>query len=319
MTLTAYAAARPFGSRIGPPEGTYTTFTTNTMSPQTTVDAALKGQTVGEIPDLPFTETDLPLSPGKGWDNGQTLQTLNDQFFPGGAPPIGSALNTVNFDTGVQASMVPYPIEGTRYNILPDNSNKDPFVTAFDSLRQMSFWAPVISPTKIQNLQSVLQSDVQGIFQKAPTNHVAGAGNSAQTLANVLSTDILNYVNAMEKGQGEILAGQPDAAGRCNPDSCIQEGLNIAHIQDPWVESDGTPIQLSNTIMIQPTDISAYKTSYVTTLDPKWQAAGRVGYSVKFVSFESLLKGTDTTGSGTTYTFQPPDTQSQLDLKQIQH
>jgi hypothetical protein len=316
MQLKAYAAARPFGSRIGPPLGINPFGYPGTAAAQY-LDPVVAQQSnlTGTLPNLPITVGDTP-APGHGWDDNAVLGELYGQFFPPGVSGNSAEIDMQSFLTASRSAMVPNPIEGNTYNIMNDQT-ADPFLKNFDNLHQASFWAPVVPPSQVSNLQGKFTEELQALFTANPTNAVTGTNTNP--LQAAILAGVIKYVGLLQAGQGEVVAGQTagGVGNLCSPGACIQEGMNIVHIQDPFVSQTLQPIQLPSSIMMS--DPKAFKTSYVSELDSNITTLGRVGYSVKFVSFDSLMSGTLTNGSTTAKANGFLDSEGQQDVNSIKH
>jgi len=281
MELKAYAAARPFGSRIGPPSlavQSQFAYQGGPADPSVILQGtgiASGSSLAGMIPNIAIS-ADEPSSQSTGWNDSMVLGAMYEQIF-GGAPAQGGALQQSQFAEGLQAAMSPNPIEGNLYNIMNDLGN-DAMVKNFDTQDEATFWAPVVSPAKQGNLSDVLQQDLQDLFAGVST---AGAGSSsaggtASALQQSLSKDIIQYAQTLQNGGGE--PSVPGGPG---------ESINLVRLQDPIAKNaNKQPVTMTGVTLNDPAQL---KTSYVNTLDSDIQAGGRVGYSVKFVSFDSLL------------------------------
>jgi hypothetical protein len=305
MDIKAYAAARPFGSRVGPPyvglDNQFTFSHTPAYLSQSGIPFAASSLT-NNIPNLPVSTGDTA-SEGQGWDTDFILGTMYQAM---GAAP-NQAINSSNADSGYSAAMVPNPIEGNLYNIMNDTGN-DPFVRNFDINHQSLLWAPVFPPGAQASLQDELKDALSQIFSTPGTLSGPGSfGGPAQAasdaqLQQTLLADMLTYINLLPQRQGEN-----------------GEGMNVAVITDPFLGPGGRPQTLSGDIMMN--SPAQYKTSYVTTNDSAYTAQGRVGYSVKFVSFDSLTAHRSSSNGATLWSNSLNiDEEAKADgLEQIQH
>jgi hypothetical protein len=270
MDIKAYAAARPFGSRIGPPYAGLDDQFSYTHTPaylSNTQGAFLAQALTGNIPNLPVSTGDTA-SLGQGWDTDFILGTMYQSLAAAPNQPINSS----NADQGYAAAMVPNPYEGNLYNIMNDTGN-DPFVRNFDINHQALIWAPLFPPGAQANLQEELKDALAEVYSTpGALGTTGGFGNTSASDAQLqqsLLADMLTYINLLPSRQGEN-----------------GEGMNVAVITDPFSGPGGQPVTLSGDIMMN--SPQQYKTSYVTTNNSDYTAEGRVGYSVKFVSFDSL-------------------------------
>jgi hypothetical protein len=275
MDIKAYSAARPFGSRIGPPyAGTDDQFAyqfTPNYAGQPSIPFISTNLT-GFIPNLPVSVGDTA-SQGQGWDNDQILGTMYQAMFASGGTAASQPISSNNADAGYAAAMVPNPYEGNLYNVINDQGN-DPFVRNFDSNHQALLWAPVFPPGAQASLQDELK-DALGQIYSSPSAIGQGSFGSTSAsdtqLQSSLLADMITYINLLPQRQGEN-----------------GEGMNVAVINDPFNTpgTGGQPLTLSADIMMN--SPAQFKTSFVTTNNSDYTSQGRVGYSVKFVSFDSL-------------------------------
>ncbi len=308
MTLKAYAAARPFGSRIGPIQSVAETHFTYTASANLTApgvsDYGTGKTTIGEIPNMPIAVGEVPAR-NKGWDNPSVLQAFYQQL-TGNDP---TSINASGFDAGYYAGMVPNPIEGNLYNIMNDQG-PDSFVKNFSAIDHFAeFWAPVVPPGQSANVGDTIKSAVQELFTTENSGSTIGANNGTQSaiMASVAS-DLVSYAG--------LLSQSPPP----NPATEDGETLNIVRIANPFENRQGAPLKVGGSVMMS--DPAQFKTSWNTQNDnAKLGAEGRVGYSVKFISFSSLVNPTTTSDGQTTWTNRNfmLDEEAQNDLTVIQH
>jgi hypothetical protein len=234
----------------------------------------------------------------------------------GGQAGGAATLNSANYFQGERAAMAPNPLEGSFYNIINDQGD-DPFVRNFDSpSRQASIWAPIVSPAQTGQLQTVLSDALTQIFT---TPNLQAQNNFTQNqtdLRNNILQIILQYAQALESQNTSMLENMTPGSFQATP-----EGMNVAHISDPFTGANGKPL-----IGVLPADIimtspAQFKTSFVSQLDSKITAQGRVGYSVKFVSFDSLLNPGSSDGATTPTNTKAVanDDQANQDLQNLQH
>lgn len=178
----------------------------------------------------------------------------------------------------LQAAMVPNPSEGNRYNIINDQGN-DSFVRNFGTDEIASFWAPVFPMGKMATLKEELATTIGQIFSaKGQTS--AQNQSEVQAMGQALAQGLTTYIGQMSKGQGEAIT------------SSVFEGYNIVHILNPFSTIPDDPVTPAQPLNVgagvSMTDPTQYRTSWNTVNDGSFRAEGRVGYSVKFVSFDSL-------------------------------
>lgn len=301
VTLKAYSAAQPFGSRIGPvlQESDFVREDVSLGLPPQPGTNDLNF--THKIPNLPIRATGDSASSGNGWDTQEALSAFYQGFSVAGAQ--GSMTPTIDqpaMQNAYQQAMVPYPYEGSKYNI--PNDLGDSFVHNFDTRSVMAFWAPVFAPAKASQADSAIQGLVQGL--------IGDAGHDTQASAafrQALTQELSNYIAKLKNGQGEPIGG-------------ANEGFNIAYIQDPLHQPGAQqPISVAGGLSL--TDPTKIKTSWDSALDSAYKSEGRVGYSVKFVSFDSLLHFTSKPDGQNSWNngMANLDSDANADVTMIQH
>lgn len=291
VELTAYSAARPFGSRIGP-RLSQTDFTwanavpgqsltsTNVSTGQTNQLGAIEPFNL--IPNLPITLND-GTNLGQGWDTNETDGTLFSTAFPGDIPDPtrgGTPIISSNqLEQAYQIAMSPNPYEEGFYNI-PSNLDIH-YAPMFDGTQTMTLWAPVAPPANPGGAATQIQSVMNDVIQE--TDPQATAFKAAVT------QQLLTYLNS------ELAAGQGEDG----------ETMNTVRIHnpfyteyDPTANPNPTPITLPEWMMPSLTqDQLKIMTSWNSPSDPTITAGGlgRSGYSVKFVTLSSLMSPDVTT------------------------
>ncbi len=299
VTLKAYSAAQPFGSRIGPPIDE-TGFlrpaeSTGALQPppgSNNFNFALK------IPNLPIREQGDSAGQGNGWDTQEALAAFYNGFKGVGQNGNMQSIDQDAINRALMTAMAPNPYEGNKYNI-PTDMTIDPFVHYFDTHGVLAFWAPIFPPSKASQADSEIQSLVQSLMGDTRVDSAA--------FKQALTLELTNYVSALKKGQGEPIGG-------------AAEDFNIAYIQDSQHLPGSPPTLINAQGGLTLTDPNKIKTSWNSVLNGDFRQAGRVGYSVKFVSFPSLLGHTSpTNGSDTWSNSLNADGEANLDLSFIQH
>jgi hypothetical protein len=228
-----------------------------------------------------------------------------------GGNSIPPTLGQRAVETAYLSAMAPNPWEGTRYNIINDLGN-DSFMKNFAPQNNeilAAFWAPVFPPGQVATSKAQIETDLNQFFNLSNSGQVGNFGGTGAAALGNLGTTFKNqfthYVSTtLANGSGED-----------------GEGLNIVRITDPFHElQNGAPKLISgnaNVFMSTPAD---FKTSWDTVNDSDFRSEGRVGYSVKFISFNSLTSNKSLTDGNNTWNNSPSlDDEAGLDVPFIKH
>lgn len=288
IEMKAYAAAQPFGSRIGPaPQNVQ--FGTSTSAADNSPP----------LPNLPVGEDDAA-SQGSGWDKQEVIRAMYGFLTAGGAGASGT-ITADDMERAYQPAMAPNPWEANRYSIIND-LNDDAFVRNFGTDQNAAFWAPVFAPDKLSKLHDSVTGAVNSLFGSVTGNTGTGGISAIQ---QTLQAGIENYVSSLlPAGKGEN-----------------GEGVNIVRIKNPFVIiNGGIPTPISGDPKIFLTDPQKLKSSWNEVNDGNFRKTGRVGYSVKFVSFDSLTKHKLSTDGQTSWTNAlPTSEESDQDILFLKH
>ncbi len=319
LTLTAYSAAQPFGSRIGPPEseaifsapGVPDGAVSTRCTPQTCVD---------RIPNIPMKENDsAATSMTTGWAQNDVLYHLYTGGFgvaAGGGGAIQQTINNQDLLRAYHVAMAPNPWEMGRYNI-PNDSNADPFLENFDSKGVRAIWAPLFTGSST-SANANPATEIIDYMNKMATEYSTQTTAVKQIFSPAaqaaLFAQINEYVNgSLKQGKGED-----------------GEGLNVVRIHDPLttrpdLSANRSPLapSIPNSIMMR--DAKGLKTGWNDVLSKSppndYQQKGRSGYSVKFVPFNVLrdASGVTTNGSDGFTNFLPKDNGVGIDVLEMKH
>lgn len=288
ITLSAFAAARPFGSRIGP-ELTETDFFQNIDSSSfstsqdggLTISGASTATSMAKfhIPNLPVRKDD---SAQGGWNK---LFVQYGMYKVLGDTSIESAIGNTSFQRAYQAAMAPNPYEEGKYNI-PSNAAEDDFLNWSDKDKVVAFHAPLISPLQpgADKPEQIIASTVETLLKGSITGGNISSG--ADAWAEGIASAITGYVNDyLRVGVG------PDKTDTVN------EGYNVMKMSDPYFylpnysNPKGTEEKIAfsaNDADIR-LDLAKFRNSWADVKDGDMRQRGRVGYSVKLVAFPALL------------------------------
>ena len=313
MELTAYAAAKPFGSRIAP----------NILDSSEFIRPARDGRIcqntsldcTGFVPNLPVKEADSPV---RGWNENDVLQAMFNLFRNNGGTDGATGGGTqVRIDAqamakAYQGAMVPNPFEAGKYNIIND-FNADQFVNNFGAGQYRSVWAPLISTDELAqgvNPDDIMKDAIDQLTAPAVLNPDSPTVFD-QNFKDLLKRGINGYLARLRQGGGTDDAG-------------VGEGFNVARLVNPFntrpESGASTRINLPPVIMMNTADQVKSSWSYVK--DASLQIAGRTGYSVKFVSFRMLFNPSGATSNGTDTWTNPPeamDANMEQELQRIAH
>jgi hypothetical protein len=299
IEMKAYSAAQPFGSRIGPTDQ-QVSFGSGSSAAPTNLNPNSVMNLSGFIPNLAIRAQDST-SRGSGWDTTQVLGQMYESLgiSTGGANSINSNM----IQEAYQVAMAPSPWEGNRYTIMNDQG-ADAMMKNFGSDNRGAFWAPVYAPGTSFTTSGNLLTAVQTFFDDNVTGNLGANPSSAANLTSIKTTifnNLKTYIGtSLQQGQGEN-----------------GEGVNIVRITNPFYRLDGTMIPGGVFTSISPQSI---KTSWNKVNRGDFQLNGRSGYSVKFVSFDSLTTNKNTTNGGNTWSNSlNMDPEGQQDIPFLKH
>ena len=323
VTLTAYAAAKPFGSRIGPKSIDSDWVEAKKPGvPSTCTGGATPTKCEDQIPNIKISEDG-----STAWNSAMVLGAMYQKYSPL-TGPVNITVGFAEAQRAQRAAMVPNPYEKGKYAIPHDYScnpavpaaTSDPFVEYFDAGRMKRLYAPIFSRANRKPVEDELKAQINSMTA-AGTGQTVTVGN--QTTSSDFQNDVFRqallqglnrYADLLRQGRGED-----------------GEGYDIAVVTDPFcTRPEGTgpsqPISFSQAaqkaiLMNDPKDI---RDSWSNLLDEPLRAPGRTGYSVKFASFQSLFNtsGSLTSDGSNTWTNFPTSTSDQelADLqKKVQH
>jgi hypothetical protein len=319
LEMTAYAAAQPFGSRIGPAlsEAVF-----NSPGKPPAGESRCQGPISCEelIPNLPVKEGDSA-SPAQssGWGQNDVLFNLYSAGLAipaSGGNPLSRNITGDDLRRAYQVAMAPNPWEMGRYNI-PNDANADPFLQSFDAKGVRAIWAPLFTGSSTAANANPAAEVIDYINQMAGNyvNQSASAKSifSPATLA-ALTTQINAYVNgSLKNGNGED-----------------GEGLNVVRIYDPIstrtdLSGGRRPLAPSVPDTIIMRDAKRLKTGWNDVLSRSppndYAQKGRTGYSVKFVPLNALrsASGLTTNGSDSFTNLLPSANGVGTDIVEMKH
>lgn len=260
IEMTAYAAAKPFGSRIGPViEDPQSFFTFPKPREENAIDEM-------HIPKLLIAENE----PGGNvtMDQIKTLRAFHRIV----VPPEGAAgeIRKDDFRRGLRAAMLPDKYEIGKYNVPVDVESRDtglgpPYYGNKND--DYTFWAPFFGVTdSFTEFKDRIRSELETM---SPTKVNTGSPDlRTRTMAKILEV----FLDKLDAYLTNTLKSQ--------------QNYNVARIQDPYSQTvfgDNLP-SLPGKHMAR----EKAATSYVPPNDLDMMQRGRDGYSVKLVPFKML-------------------------------
>lgn len=303
IELKAYAAASPFGSRIGP-KVTPADFVAENWKPNSGIGGVCPSASIGTltggfrdcygIPNLPTMSSD---STAAGWGRPQFLQSHANYLYrrtrlaPDQTRNNGqSVITAAMMNDAMLAGMVPNPWEAGRYNILhsigADNSdypNKDNYFQPFQSSSTPSpyfVWAPISTQDQgpEEAINAILNTMDAALERMVAFDSSQGRGaSSAEAYKQALKQLVSQYINGLQSTPGE------------NNETYYAVGLeDPTYFPDPQNTDSRAPAGLlpaDQAISSQPGNIRKLASSWADG------PSSRAGYSVKLISFSTLLGG----------------------------
>lgn len=354
LRLTAYSAAKPFGSRIGPnltgdnfasAATPNSQFYTNQSS--FNPGAHVGGGIINAVPWLPITAGDEghSFADGSGWASSNALGGYLSAAFP--SFTSGMNITPAEITSAYQVAMAPTTYESGRYNILTDYNYTKAFGGAnygfsqyvngvMDKNETIYLWAPLVDPTNPGSLNNTLKNEITDMF---PPNVSA----RSVTFLNQLITSLEAYISGLPGDTGGIeTCAENSIASSLDDQEC--ESINRVRLANPFtprpssggVSSAPLPLPFiinnPNEILTSwnspndpgPGNLVGMTGSGTSNGSPSGGKPGRMGYSVKFVSFDSLINhpgaanNTSKLGSYSSPSGEGDNTIA-FDLNRIQH
>lgn len=284
IQLTAYAAAAPFGSRIGPrlDESDFRLPATVKMA-----NSLGNGPPTDVTVQYPFIK--IADDPTEGtWEDRAVLEAYRNVLTldPQGKITTGS-VGARALARGLRAAQMPDLYEIGKYNIPTDaeESTADPakrlgFQPYFKAGRDfLTFWAPITPIGEADTLRDKIDTE----FENVSNTSTGALGNNP--IANAKTAFKNKMVGGIQGYLGQL---------RSHTTHVSANGFNVAAMPDPvgqafFASSFGAPPVAG--IPAKVTSPRKLATSYATDHSEDYLAGGRVGYSVKFIPFRHLIAG----------------------------
>lgn len=279
LEMTAYSAAQPFGSRIGPKtDADMFSVALNSPVEGCNLSSTLRGadrnvaRCVNRVPAVNLLEAGGPVA----WQSANTLGTLYQALTSGG--PAASASDPINLDSvrrAMRTAMAPTPWELGKYNI---PGGADRFVEYFSASDQMTLWAPLYEGNNQSAIEDLGQEFLQQLRETQPEN-MSAADKTA--MAEAFAAGFRQYITRLQSGAGE--SEFPGAPG---------ENVKFYRMANPFTGVTGGDLFV--------TDTNRTKSSWNDVHNEEFKATGRAGYSVKFVAMRNLASPGGVTSDGST-------------------
>ncbi len=305
LKLTAYAAAQPFGSRIGPQfaaNGTDKPFVADGLKATSCGTGAGGGQCFG-VPNLPVLAGESDTASG-GWFKNGMLSEINKKLLkavnnPGTASGVIGSVNAAQMESVYPSAMAPNPAEQGKYNVINDLAHNDedpnhekfgdPFVSYYGSQLVTQRWAPILSDDEVGSNPADAVSDVINQQTKLPAQ-----------IKDVVKRSISEYITKLVNNSG-------GEAG---------ETFNLYSVQNPLTDTlnNNAVVDIGKFGMDLRTP-AALKTSWSNVRHAPLADRRRTGYSVKFIPFDLLMNpGKDGVTSNGTDVWDNPITNAIEDV-----
>ena len=287
VTLTAYAAAMPFGSRIGPD-----------LSTQSLADEEylnVNGQAFLSTGGGNFTARPTKYPRVKVDDNGHTSESSDvlsgffeamNTFSTGNSTSVGTGnVGKDNLIAGLHAALLPDLYELGRYNIPGDSDTIGGrpgflpyYVNGVDSPSgpTYSIWAPFIAEGKNDAFTDAMNAEIDNIITLAGSIKSGGAKDP------------------LGDSQKKVQAGLRGSLATLEQTLLARNGYNVFQMPDPL----STAYYQNNTFPAIPGKVTSSNpqsvgpllaSSWTTDHDQTYFTSGRDGYSVKLIPFKILL------------------------------
>lgn len=307
IPLKAYAAAQPFGSRIGPAIEE-TNDTKPFTNPAGKDHPACGGDCFG-TPNLPVTADD---SNSQGWYRPKTELAFYSELAGATGSSQGefNVVTPTDMERAYHAAMVPNPSEVGQYLIPNDVGTSpndqlhlnggDPFMAHFaNSSRSYALWAPLRSPDSL-TAQSTLEDEIRQLIQSG--TFVDAPAQLKTALGVAIPRYISQRLRSAEGGENG-------------------ETVNIVRITNPLEGRPGLSDTINLPAEIFARNVGQIRTSWADVRHGEFKQRGRTGYSVKFVSFKTLRSPRDVTSNGRTIwtNFPDLDVDAEGDVPNLRH
>ena len=270
LEMTAYSAAKPFGSRIGPQRISAESFARGGSPGGTFLQSSLStGAPLGKVPNLPVARGESNAS-GKGFDDVKVFTAFNSTGIDAGSGTITPA----SFANAQSAAMAPHQAERGLYLIPADiegsqgNSfdEQKEYFRYFGSSNRTTFYAP-LKTREPQGQTLDPRQEIDDVIQSIPIP--AALSPSRELIRRGMTSYFGKLRNPTPQGTDEL------------------ETYHFARVSDPLKAQDGQAVQIKGGDFLMNRAEDLRSSWGGIDLAPN-RTNGRIGYSVKFISFKAL-------------------------------
>jgi len=273
LEMTAYSAAKPFGSRIGPQSISEESFVRGGSPGGSFLQSSLStGNPLGKVPNLPVARGEGNSSPasGKGFDDVKVFTAFDST----GVDSSNGTITPESFASAQSAAMAPHQAERGLYLIPADiegsqgNSfdEQKEYFRYFGSSARTTFYAP-LKTREAQGQALDPRQEIDDVIQAIPIPPALGP--SRELIRRGMASYFGKLRNSTPQGTDEL------------------ETYHFAKVSNPLKTQNGQAVQIKGGDFLMNRAEDLRSSWGGVDLAPN-RTNGRIGYSVKFISFKSL-------------------------------
>jgi hypothetical protein len=270
LELTAYAAAAPFGSRIGPVVQSGDFYRTAQNIQIVDPDNGSVSSRNVNYPYLKMNDDDTIA----GWEHPNTLGKLRNVLRGANQNSFG-LVQDQDLKNAIAIGMLPEEYELGKYNI-PANGEAygtdRNFTKFFSSGNDLTFWAPIVNDENRNEFFDNLKLELVNIINNGAAGSISSSARNqvSSAIKAKLESEIPRMVTYLEQNTNFNVARIPDPTSQ----KSLSSIAGTLPVIQGKINSDG---------------INRLLTSFATEKDGDYYEKGRDGYSVKFVPLKSLV------------------------------